>query len=92
MGGTRLFEIDEIGEFEEDPGKHFQALEELVSEPPNFESDTKEVLMEKKWKGSDLVSFMKEKFNQGIPVTNKSEMIDKLLYARDNAGVSDQNM
>lgn len=85
-GVTRFYSRDQIVEFEECP-PHFISLdEEIQKDPaPNFEEDSEEILMEKKWKASELIEFMSKRYGVEVRPAKKSEMISKLMYARDNA-------
>ena len=73
---------DEVMDFEECPA-HFQVLDADV--PVDFENDSEQVLMEKKWKFKEAAKAVKELFGVELKKKegdNKSDVIERIVDAR----------
>lgn len=79
-----LMERGTIRDFDEAPNKYWEPLE--ANPDPDFWSDSKDLLMQKDWKLSELKNFMDEEF--GIDLSGKKltkeQAVDKVIYAREN--------
>lgn len=80
-GKIKFFNVGDVENFKKCP-THFESLETL--EDVDFDTASKEELMEAKWKRTDAKDFIKEK--GGVPKvtgeTTKAELIDQILDAR----------
>jgi len=82
----KYFKAGEYYDFDEQPPAHFESLESNSEEPANFETDSAELLLDKKWTLITFKKYMVETYDLDMPKKlSKQKAVEKLMYARENA-------
>ena len=73
----------EVVRFDKVPPAHF---EEMAERSVDFMNDSQDFILESDWKPAELKKFLKDKFGAELKgKMTKLDMINKLMYTRDNS-------